>query len=83
MTDDELKLAQNLKARRDNAITASNRANQAADHLETHRTDAARKNLSYLIDNCLSREEIETISALAVAWTAKRLKQAQEAYEKA
>lgn len=83
MTDEDLKLAQDLKQRRDAAIVGNNRANQCADELAEHNPSKARHGLAYVIENHLTREQVEVISDLTVAFTAKNLKRAQEAYEKA
>lgn len=83
MTDDSLIIAQQLKQRRDYAIAGSNRANQASDSLEKNSTQGARDNLVLVIQNNLTREQIEVFCDLAVAFTAKNLKAAERAYEQA
>lgn len=83
MTDEDLKLAQDLKQRRDAAIVGSNRANLCADELVENNISRARHGLAYVIENHLTREQLEVITDLTVAFTAKNLKRAQEAYAKA
>jgi hypothetical protein len=83
MTDEELNRIKKLQSIRDEAIKASNCANQAGDHLDNGKAFEARESLRALIHSFLNTEQLEVICDLAIAFTAKNLKQAQKAYEKA